>query len=105
MRGQLSLEFLVVLAVYLAFVGALVSVQLHYIDSSRFASTKSHMQATLLSIEGTENAVNNRYLHVGWGPGDCAILGRLVLCGTAPGLIEIPLGYSEMNDIDNRCVS
>ena len=105
MRGQLSLEFLVVLAVYLAFIGALVSAQLQYINNARFASTKSNMQAVLLSIDGTERAVNNRYIHVGWVGGNCAIIGRLVLCGAGNSMIEVPLGYSEMSVNGQRYLS
>jgi uncharacterized protein (UPF0333 family) len=105
MRGQLSLEFLVVLAVYLAFIGALVSAQIQYINNARFASTKSQMRAVLLSIEGTEQAVNNRYTYVSWADGNCTIVGRLVLCGAGNSMIEIPLGYSEMSINGQRYLS
>jgi uncharacterized protein (UPF0333 family) len=105
MNGQLSLEFLVVLAIYLAFIGVLVSAQLQYINNARFASTKSHMQAALLSMDGTERAVNNRFTYVSWTDGNCTIVGRLVLCGAGNSMIEVPLGYSEMSINGQRYIS
>ena len=105
MRGQLSLEFLVVLAVYLAFIGVLVSAQIQYINNARFASTKSNMQAVLLSIEGTERVVNNNHLYVGWKTENCTIFSTVVLCGAGNSVIEVPLGYSEMSVNGQRYLS
>lgn len=99
------MEFLIVLAVYLAFIGALVSAQIQYINNVRFASTKSNMQAVLLSIEGTERAVNNDYLYVGWKTENCTIVRRLVLCNSGENPIEIPLGYSELSINGQRYLS
>lgn len=94
-----------VLAVYIAFIGALVSVQMQYLNDARFASLKSRTQATLFSMEQTELVVNNRYLYVDWTRGNCTTVGRLVLCGGGNSTIEIPLGYSGLSIHGERYLS
>ena len=105
MRGQLSLEFLVILAVYLAFIGVLVSAQIQYINNARFASTKSNMRAVLLSMERTEQIVNNNYIYVGWTTENCTVFSTVVWCGAGNSAIEVPLGYSKMSINGQRYLS
>jgi len=106
MKGQLSLEFLVVLVVYLSFIGMLISAQLRYTDAASFSATKQKMQQYLLAIEGAEQQVNNRFLQVPYQFENCTIAGgRLAVCFSGNDILEVPLAYSRFDQNGDGYVS
>lgn len=94
MRGQLSLEFLVVLAVFLAFIFVLVS----SLDSSRFLSSSKEqafmMNVRTLQLVESERSVNNVLTDMEMIVKGC-ILANQVVC-KEDGLVKIAnISYSD----------
>lgn len=91
MRGQISLEFLVVLAAYLAFLAVLISSQLHYIDQKSFVNTSAHMNARSLAIIVSEQLINNYYLAVPIDATNCITNKTSVTCDSGETTVDFPL--------------
>ena len=91
MKGQISLEFLVVLAAYLAFLAILISSQLHYIDQKNFANASAHMDARSLAIIVSEQLINNNYLAVPIDAANCITNRTNVACGSEGTTVDFPL--------------
>ncbi len=104
MKGQLSLEFLVVLAVFLAFIFMLVS----SLDSSRFLSSFKEqafiMNVKSLQLVESERLVNNILTDMEMIVKGC-ILANQIVC-KEEGLIRIAnVSYSDYSQTKSKPLS
>jgi len=93
-KGQLSLEFLVVFAVYLSFLFLIIHTQSNYLKDLNIDEIKNSLKAKKINYLLSEQNLNNKFTLSLIGESDCFVGEPLVFCGTGDDLVSSKLFYN-----------